>query len=481
MEKDNKMVDFLKGSLVLVGANVAIKAINFFLLPLYTEYLSPKELGISDSISTLTAFIFPLLVMGLDSGFTAFYYDQRSENHIKKVFNTTELMLILLSCVPIIMFFFSRHFSNLLFNTTEYSSLIIIALASVTINMIYIPFSLIIRMEKRMTTFAIINVIASLSMIILNIIFVSILEWGASSLIISGTLVQLIQLILYVIFAKTKITISKYDRKLCKSMLRYSIPLVPAVLAGWALSLSDRYIILGICSESDVGLYGIAARFSSVIAILSNAIYMSYAPFAFDKKDDLDAKQQYSRILNGFFILLLGICFTISLFGREIVVLMTSKPYFNAYLMLPGILFGQLAYGIITIVGYGISFSKKTGYTMIATISGAAINIVLNFIFIPKFGAVAASYTTFAGYAVMLILIYIFAQKLYPCDYKMTKIVLTTCTLFVVLLIAFQWVSLIKLVVWIIAAVISCIVFREALRDYYLILKSIFKKIKGDL
>ena len=69
---NSKLAVFLKGSAILVASNMCLKAINFFLLPLYTAYLTPTMLGVSDSITTFTGFLLPLLTLGLDSAYSAF-------------------------------------------------------------------------------------------------------------------------------------------------------------------------------------------------------------------------------------------------------------------------------------------------------------------------------------------------------------------------------------------------------------------------
>ena len=83
MARDNKLIQFLKGSSILVATNIILRAINFFLLPLYTKYLDPVELGISDIVITFTSFLFPLLVMGLDSAFSAFLWREDARISIK--------------------------------------------------------------------------------------------------------------------------------------------------------------------------------------------------------------------------------------------------------------------------------------------------------------------------------------------------------------------------------------------------------------
>ena len=86
--KKNNLTQFLKGSSILVISNVCLKAMNFFLLPLYTKHLSTDQLGISDSISNLTSLLFPILTLGLDSAFSAFYFEKKDPDRGKRVYST---------------------------------------------------------------------------------------------------------------------------------------------------------------------------------------------------------------------------------------------------------------------------------------------------------------------------------------------------------------------------------------------------------
>ena len=167
-------------------------------------------------------------------------------------------------------------------------------------------------------------------------------------------------MVLYLFLGRARLSIHCYNNQMIKKMLKFGFSANSIAIVGWILNLSDRYILLWYHGEMEVGIYGIAARFSAALAVFSNAVYMAYTTFAFDKQEDQNAQRQYSRILNAFFFILGFVCFTVSIFSKEIILLMTSKAYWSAYLLLPCILFGQLAYGVNTIVGYGISFARKT-------------------------------------------------------------------------------------------------------------------------
>lgn len=469
----NKQLQFIKGSVILIVSNLVLKGINFFLLPLYTKYLSPSELGISDTITSLTSVIFPLLVMGLDSAFSAFYYDQRNEEYQNKIFNTVTFSLAIASIVPVIIAFFSKYLSTFLFGSNGYGFLISVALVSVTMNLWYLPFSLLIRMQNRMVLFSIINIVASLTMIGLNILLLSVCHVGVYALIVSTAVVQGIQIILYLCFGKAKVHYKKSDKSLAKRMFKYALPLVPAILATWILNLSDRYLINYFCGESQVGLYGIAARFGTAISLFANGVYMAYTTYAYDKKDDNDAKQQYARILNAFVVLLLTVCLTVSFFGKEIIALMTESAYQCAYTMLIPLLFSQILYGINTIVGYALGFEKKSTYSFIATTAGAVINVVLNMIFIPQYGAVAAAYTTCFSFACMTAITYIFAQKLYYVRYRIVRMLLVLVITFFLTIFAQELVLTLRFVIWLGILCTIALIYKDVMADYIKLIKKV--------
>lgn len=470
---ESKQLNFVKNSIILVLSNLVLKGINFLLLPLYTKYLSPDELGISDSITSITAVIFPVMVLGLDSAFSAFYFDEKNIQYKFKVFKTIETVLLFTSVIPIVIAIGSGYISEIIFGSNEYALIIAVSLVSVSMNLWYLPFSLFVRMENRMTLFAIINIIASLSMICCNILLLSVFNAGVSSLITSTAIVQLIQLLMYIKFGEVKFRNIKFDKDLCKSMLRYSLPLLPMVLASWVLNLSDRYILLYYCSEHEVGLYGIAARFGTVISLFANGVYMAYTTYAYGKKNDKDAQKQYSRILNAFSVTVLLICFIVSSYGKELISIMTDVSYQNSYYLLIPILYSQLFYGMNTIVGYAMGFEKKSYYSLLATTSGAMMNVILNIIFIPKFEAVAAAYTTVVSFAAMMIVTYFFAQKLYYVNYHMKKLILTIGVLFTLNIIIQSFACAQKTIVVAIAVALHMVIYKTVFMEYVQLIKLI--------
>lgn len=472
-----KIIIFLKGSAALLIANLCTKAINFFLLPLYTKYLSPEQLGVSDSITTMTSLFFPILVLGLDSAYSAFYFDEKTDTYKNKVFSTTSFTLILTSVVPCIGIFFSRQIASILFGTEEYGWIVIIALFGMVCNLWYLPFSLYLRVENKMTAFAVISVVSSLVMIVSNIITVTVINLGAAALIVSTLVTNIIMLILYAGCSKKLPSPNAVDLALNKRMLKYSIPLVPMVVSTWILTTASRIILLHFCGEESVGIYGIGTRFVNIVNVFSNSIYTAYTTFAFSSKDEENNREVYAIILDVMNFVLTAVVFFVCIFSIEILDIFVDPQYYQAFILLPGLLFAQLFYAANTIVGYGLAFEKRSDLSLLCVTTAAIVSVVLNFIFIPKYGGLAASLTTWVGYGVMLIMTNHFSQKIYECPYKVKKIFVINSIMLAIILVSLNYLSLLYRII-ICAAVLAGLVFcyRNTVKTLY---NALTKSLKG--
>ena len=150
---------------------------------------------------------------------------------------------------------------------------------------------------------------------------------------------------------------------------------------------------------------------------------------------------------------------------------MTSSEYHSSYLLLPSMMFSQLAYALYTFTGYGIAFQKKPQYYFYSVTSGALLNVILNVFLLPKMGAVGAALTTLIGTVLMLGISYYYSNKLYPCNYGIIKIAFVFLSLYIITIIFRDTAFLIKIGIW-------CIVAATTLALYFRKIKMVIKAFK---
>lgn len=193
--------------------------------------------------------------------------------------------------------------------------------------------------------------------------------------------------------------------------LSYNIPLIPHYLAMIILGQSDRLMIKEFCGEGSAGIYSLAYQISMMMNIVFNAINSSFVPRSYSLLRDKELKVLREETKQ---LVILGLAITILavLVAPECVLFMGGEKYMNAIYVLPPVcisVFITFYYSFFS----GIEFYfSRTKSVMIASSLSAITNIVLNWIFIPKYGYYAAGYTTLISYLFLLIFHYSFAKKI---------------------------------------------------------------------
>ena len=472
--------EFVKSSAILTVANVILKAMNFFLLPLYTKYLIPADIGISDSVTNLMSFIYPILVLGFDSAFSAFYFEKEDPLRSRKVYRIVRQVTMISSAFMIVVIALSGFISGQLFHTDEYRMAVVIAAFTVVFELWALPDALDIRLENRMMIYGVITVVTSAVMLGANILLIAVLKMGYISLIVSSCLANLTRMIMFRVAAGRKEK-TVFDGELFREMLRYALPLVPMVVVSWVLTLSDRYILL-YCDwgEGVVGLYGVAQRFANVLNIVVSSVAIAFTTFAFSNVEGEDAKEKYRKVLNFVFIVLQAMVFVIATFAGPIIAIMTKPAYHEAYTLVQPLMYGQLLYCISTIIGYGFAYTKKSYLNIIPTGVGAALNLVLNFILIPKYGAYAAAMTTLGSYLVMTVLVEILSNRVYPCKYDLGKIMAVMALGYILSSVTRDMGIGVQVISFAVQAAGMYWLFRGEIKAVFQIVSSAFKKRLGN-
>jgi len=414
-----------KASAIYGSGHIFTKIVGFFLIPIYTRFLTPADYGILSIVGVIGSILFMVLSMGLKGAVTRFYYDYRdNKEELKSYLGTIAIFLLGINLIIIFLINYTGEglFEILIKDTSltfdPYMKLKIystyLGLASI------IPLMLFRVREKplhyiSMTT---IQFIISISFIIYFVVF---LKQGALGSIKGGLYASLILFIIYILLIIKVINFKINFSKLIET-LRFSLPLVPHALAGWVLSLSDKLILQRYSSLSEVGLYSLGYTLGMVMNFIVMSINFAWAPFFFDTaKTNKDAKQIFARITTLWMIFISLICISGILFSREIVIFITTEKFYRSALVIPIILVSYFLNGMYFMVVNAIFYLKKTKVLPIFTFTAAIVNIGLNFWWIPEYGMIGAAYATLVSYIIQFLLVYKYSIKIYTISYEYKK------------------------------------------------------------
>ena len=200
-----------------------------------------------------------------------------------------------------------------------------------------------------------------------------------------------------------------YRKDFWKYSLQLSIPLIGYAFANQVLSVSDRMMISHIIGNDAVGIYGTLYTVSSISLMVWGAINSSFIPYLYENIDTKNGKvKKYALMLMGSY----GIIAVILTFiAPEIVRILATEEYYEAIYIMPPIAGGIFLTCVSNMYSNVLIFYKKTPYIMYSAVTAAVVNVVLNFIFISRYGYMAAAYTTLVAYIVLAIMQMLGARK----------------------------------------------------------------------
>lgn len=184
-----------------------------------------------------------------------------------------------------------------------------------------------------------------------------------------------------------------FHKEFWLSALKFNLPLIPHYLSQMILNQSDRIMIEKLCDTSAVGFYSVAYSLAMVMQILNSSVSSTMNPWIYQSlKDKQYAKIQ--KVSNTVLVIIACANLFVVALGPELLSLMAPSSYSQAVWVIPPVtlsVYFMFLYNLFATFEY---YYNKTQWVMVASIIGAVTNIALNYIFIPKYGFVAAGYTT---------------------------------------------------------------------------------------
>ncbi len=225
-----------------------------------------------------------------------------------------------------------------------------------------------------------------------------------------------IGLILSAYYNKKYISISFYPNAL-RIMLKFSLPLVSSGLALYAITFIDRIFIKQFLSLSELGIYGVAYRISSIPLIFIGFVTSSFVPLMYTKYKNTEIKAELEKIYRFTFFIGFVIITVISIFSLELFAIITTPEYESAYKVAPFLLFSGFLMQFATMF-LGLSLTGKTKIIAYIYIIGFVVSVISNIVLIPVFGIMGAGIASSIVAVIIFTLQFYFSQKAYNIHFN---------------------------------------------------------------
>jgi len=403
------------------------------LLPLYTAYLHTRGFGKIETVTALTTVLVIVLGAGISSAFFRFYFDSKDEERRVLIVRTSFWFTMGMATVGLVIgLAFATPIAHLLRLGND-PWLVRAAAVGLWAQMNYSQLTNLFRVEERSVQFVVASVANILITVGATVLLVVGLHKGPTGAVVGNFIGTLAVYLVLLGYRRYQLGL-QFDRDLLRQMNHFGLPLVPAALALWAINFIDRFFVAVYKGQSEVGVYSLAVRASSVIVFLMIAFRLAWPAFAYSIDDDASAKRTYSFVLTYLLFVCCWVSLALGTLAPWIVrILAPSSPGFYRAEEAVGLLsFASTAYAGYTVLAIGIGRARRTQFNWIVSGFAAALNVGLNFWLIPAYGMMGAAVSTAAAYVALFLGMLLNSQQVYPVPYQWRRVV-TLSTVAVVL------------------------------------------------
>jgi len=417
----DKILPFVKQSIVYGIGGLAIPLAGILLVPIYTRIFTPDDYGVINLVQITIMFLSVILVLGLDNASGRYYLEYKSDKEKKIVASTTIFFLavvLLIGCLAFIAF--SEQISRLIFKTGSDSQYLVIAAAALPVGICSTLCLNLLRFNLRPVSYTILSVANMLLTVCISIVLVVVLKIGVKGVFLATLISASLFLIINLIVTRGYFSLA-FSLQRLKDLLWFGLPLVPYGIAIYLMQNCDRYFLAQFVSLEDVGLYNLGGQIASISSLFFISTGLAWGPFVYMtyKEDNIGAV--YTRLLNYFVAAAALIVVGLSIFSHEILMIFASSNYYSAYMVIPFLTLSLTFFYIGLRMSFGINIAKKTLHFTWISIVGVAVNVGLNFLLVPLYGMMGAATASLISSVVWCILLVYISQRYYEFKYSLTS------------------------------------------------------------
>ena len=391
---NKKYIALLKDTAIFASGSFGSKIILFFLVPLYTNYLSTEEYGIAELVTTFVSLVVPFSAVSIGQALIRFgmMKTERPENALKASFCVFFVsILVTLLLVPIVCLY------EPIKPWKWYLGSLVVLTNLSEIERTYL------KVKNKNRTFALISIIQTFVLALSNIFLLTVFQLGVKGYLLANISALFCTSLVGFFTAQIPTELHKgvIDRVLLKRMVGFSFPLIFSSVSWWVIHSSDKIMIEWMIGASVLGIYTAATKIPSLINVIIGVFNQAWGLSSFREIESSNKEH--------FFVTVFEV-FSTMLFGISIIFTSIMKPFMNVYVgeafqtawrYTPLLLSAAVFYSVSAFLGTIYAAIQKTTNDMWTSVLCAVINVTVNFFGILKFGVWGAILGTLIAFFVV--------------------------------------------------------------------------------
>ncbi|WP_417764149.1 lipopolysaccharide biosynthesis protein [Shewanella chilikensis] len=378
--------------------------LGFISLPIVAWIFSQENVGKMALLNVVLSFASLFFTLGLDQCYVREFHDSRNKPLLLKtaVLPGLTLLLILLTvCLA-----FGPWMAEIVFSIESIFISWLLALA-ILASFLSKFLSLVLRMNERGLAFSMSQLLpkAFLLIIILAYLLFDVAK-TFEHLILANTFSIVCACLIFAWNTRSEWLLSlnrKIDVQQLRKMLHFGLPLILGGIAFWGMTSLDRILLSRWSSYNELAIYSVSVSFAAAATIFQSVFSTVWAPTVYKWASKDEGHDKVIMVMRYVLILVIVLFCLAGLFSWMVPFILPVE-----YAAVQWILVACLAYPLFytlsetTVVGVGIA--RKSVFAMLACILSLSINLVCNFMIIPRYGAAGAAASTAISFWAFLIL-----------------------------------------------------------------------------
>lgn len=404
-------------------SGVISRFISIFIIPVYTRYFPPEKFAVINLINVTFVAIGIFVVMGLDNSAALWYWDKDSLHERKRTFSSWFWFLSLGALLVVALTAAGKsYWSSLILRDSLYGHLLLMAAGSFFFNVFSNVYTNWLKIQRKALQTVAFTLTTSLAAIGLAIYMVVWRKMGIEGVFLAQLMASMISFVYVLVAMRDWLHWKYFSSERLKEMLRFSLPLIPALVCTWLLSSAGVFFIQYFESKREVGLYQIGNTIATVMSLGTYAFINAWTPLAFSVQKKEDARHFYAGSFIVFVLYGSIILVALFLFIPEILYLFTTPEYYESALIAGLLSVNLLISSAVQIVSIGSAIAKNNKPYSKAVILGALLTVAGYGILVPLWGKVGCAIASILSTLLTVSLVYHYSQKLYFIPYEMKKV-----------------------------------------------------------
>ena len=415
----SKYTRLLTNTAVFTVGKLLSKLLVFFMVGVYTAYMTPAEYSSAELITGIANLLIPLACVGISEGI---FRSAAARDGDKEAFFTNGLLVYGVGSLVFLCL------SPLLGLIPRFSESVWLIAAYVVVANLHTVVSQYLCAIGRTKLFAGQGILNTALVIGLNILFLPVLDFGVTGYVGSIILADLLTTVFLILITRLWRAVKprSISKQTIAAMLKFCLPLVPTTIFWWITGVSDRYMVDMMCSPELNGLYTAAYKIPNLL-IYAISIFDSAWKLSVSAEEDPEACAAfYSRVWRVYTTLAFLGGGGLILCSRICARILFAEAFEAAWVYIPILTFATVFTALCTFLGSVYFASKRTMGSMLTALAGAVLNVVLNLLLIPRFDAMGASVATFVSYFAVCVLRLMTGRRLIPFKGEWGRLAINT-------------------------------------------------------